>query len=200
MSIELIPNSRDSLGRFQEKKTPRAKRVEVWLEPQLISRIDSLCELLKVGRGRIIQRLLERLLPNENQPADHLSPGSSITRLDYQGNESNSMVLARQGHLLLTSGPEPWLEWEIIQGWNLAVRRSPLELAGPSLEDFIAIAEPALLSTGFDLEDQYIKQLLNHCKTLGEAAKPQIEQEDDIEVLPWPGSIQPLEGLSNPLR
>ena len=53
MSIELIPNSRDSLGPFKEE-TPRAKRVEVWLEPQLISRVDSLCELLKVGRGRII--------------------------------------------------------------------------------------------------------------------------------------------------
>ena len=82
---------------------------------------------------------------------NHLSPGSSITRLDYQGNESNSMVLARQGHLLLTSGPEPWLEWEIIQG-GIWVRRSPLELAGPSLEDFVAIAEPALLSSGFDLK------------------------------------------------
>ena len=194
MSIELIPNSRDSLGRFQEKKTPRAKRVEVWLEPQLISRVDSLCELLKVGRGRIIQRLMERLLPNENQPADHLSPGSSITRLDYEGNESNSMVLARQGHLLLTSGPEPWLEWEIIQGWNLAVRRSPLELAGPSLEDFVAIAEPALLSTGFDLEDQQISQLLNHCKTLGEDTNAP-KEEEDIEVLPWPGSAPPLKGL-----
>ena len=195
MSVEIIQNSRDSLGRFQEKKTPRAKRVEIWLEPQLIARVDSLCELLKVGRGRIIQRLMERLLPNENQPADHLSPGSSITRLDYEGNESNSMVLARQGHLLLTSGPEPWLEWEIIQGWNLAVRRSPLELAGPSLEDFVAIAEPALLSTGFDLEDQQISQLLNHCKTLGEATNPPEEEEEDIEVLPWPGSAPPLKGL-----
>ena len=196
MSVEIIQNSRDSLGRFQEKKTPRAKRVEIWLEPQLITRVDSLCELLKVGRGRIIQRLMERLLPSENQPADHLSPGSSITRLDYQGNESNSMVLARQGHLLLTSGPEPWLEWEIIQGWNLAVRRSPLELAGPSLEDFVAIAEPALLSTGFDLEDQQISQLLNHCKTLGEATNPpEEEEEEDIEVLPWPGSAPPIQGL-----
>ena len=194
MSVEIIQNSRDSLGRFQEKKTPRAKRVEIWLEPQLITRVDSLCELLKVGRGRIIQRLMERLLPSENQPADHLSPGSSITRLDYQGNESNSMVLARQGHLLLTSGPEPWLEWEIIQGWNLAVRRSPLELAGPSLEDFVAIAEPALLSTGFDLEDQQISQLLNHCKTLGEATNPE-EEEEDIEVLPWPGSAPTIKGL-----
>ena len=153
MSVEIIQNSRDSLGRFQEKKTPRAKRVEIWLEPQLITRVDSLCELLKVGRGRIIQRLMERLLPSENQPADHLSPGSSITRLDYQGNESNSMVLARQGHLLLTSGPEPWLEWEIIQGWNWQLD-ALTGLAGPSLEDFVAIAEPALLSTGFDLEDQ----------------------------------------------
>ena len=196
MSVEIIQNSRDSLGRFQEKKTPRAKRVEIWLEPQLITRVDSLCELLKVGRGRIIQRLMERLLPSENQPADHLSPGSSITRLDYQGNESNSMVLARQGHLLLTSGPEPWLEWEIIQGWNLAVRRSPLELAGPSLEDFVAIAEPALLSTGFDLEDQQISQLLNHCKTLGEATNPPEEEEtEDIEVLPWPGSAPTIKGL-----
>ncbi len=193
MSVEITQNSRDSLGRFQEKKTPRAKRVEIWLEPQLITRVDSLCELLKVGRGRVIQRLMERLLPHENQPADHLSPGSSITRLDYQGNESNSMVLARQGHLLLTSGPEPWLEWEIIQGWNLAVRRSPLELAGASLEDFVAIAEPALLSTGFDLEDQQISQLLNHCKTLGEANNP--PEEEDIEVLPWPGSAPPLKGL-----
>ena len=195
MSVETIQNSRDSLGRFQEKKTPRAKRVEIWLEPQLITRVDSLCELLKVGRGRIIQRLMERLLPSENQPADHLSPGSSITRLDYQGNESNSMVLARQGHLLLTSGPEPWLEWEIIEGWNLAVRRSPLELAGPSLEDFVAIAEPALLSTGFDLEDQQICQLLNHCKLLGKATNPPHEDEEDIEVLPWPGSAQSLKGL-----
>jgi hypothetical protein len=194
MSVETIQNSRDSLGRFQEKKTPRAKRVEIWLEPQLITRVDSLCELLKVGRGRIIQRLMERLLPNENQPADHLSPGSSITRLDYQGNESNSMVLARQGHLLLTSGPEPWLEWEIIQGWNLAFRRSPLELAGPSLEDFVAIAEPALLSSGFDLEDQQISQLLNHCKTLGEDTNPP-KEEEDIEVLPWPGPAQTLKGL-----
>ena len=194
MSVETIQNSRDSLGRFQEKKTPRAKRVEIWLEPQLITRVDSLCELLKVGRGRIIQRLMERLLPNENQPADHLSPGSSITRLDYQGNESNSMVLARQGHLLLTSGPEPWLEWEIIQGWNLAFRRSPLELAGPSLEDFVAIAEPDLLSSGFDLEDQQISQLLNHCKTLGEDTNPP-KEEEDIEVLPWPGPAQTLKGL-----
>ena len=194
MSVEIIQNSRDSLGRFQEKKTPRAKRVEIWLEPQLITRVDSLCELLKVGRGRIIQRLMERLLPSENQPADHLSPGSSITRLDYQGNESNSMVLARQGHLLLTSGPEPWLEWEIIQGWNLAVRRSPLELAGPSLEDFVAIAEPALFSSGFDLEDQQISQLLNHCKTLGEDTNPP-KEEEDIEVLPWPGPAQTLKGL-----
>ena len=72
-------------------------------------------------------------------------------------------------------------------------KRQPLELAGASLEDFVAIAEPALLSTGFDLEDQQISQLLNHCKTLGEANNP--PEEEDIEVLPWPGSAPPLKGL-----
>ena len=189
MSIELIPGSRDSLGRFQVKKTPRAKRVEVWLEPQLIARLDRLCGLLKVGRGRIIQRLINRLLPIEDRPADRLSPGSLVTRLDHQGNCSRSMVLARQGHLLLTSGPEPWLEWELIPGWNLALRRSPLELAGPSLEDFIAIAEPALLSYGFEAADRQVQQLLEHCQTLAKAAQPQPEEEEDIEVLPWPGAI-----------
>ena len=190
MNSDLIPTSRDSLGRFQEKKTAKAKRVEIWLEPHLISRIDGLCTLMRVGRGRIVQRLLECLLPKENQPPGPLSPGSNITRLDSQGNSSESMVLARQGHLLLTSGPEPWLEWEIIQGWNLAVRRSPLELAGPSLEDFVAIAEPALLNFGFDPEEHPTKQLLDHCQKLGEAKLSPIEEEDDIEVLPWPGSTR----------
>ena len=102
------------------------------------------------------------------------------------------MVLARQGHLLLTSGPEPWLEWELIPGWNLALRRSPLELAGPSLEDFIAIAKPALLSNGFEAADSQVQQLLEHCQTLAKAAQPQPEEEEeeeDIEVLPWPGAI-----------
>ena len=145
---------------------------------------------MRVGRGRIVQRLLECLLPKENQPPGPLSPGSKITRLDSQGNSSESMVLARQGHLLLTSGPEPWLEWEIIQGWNLAVRRSPLELAGPSLEDFVAIAEPALLNFGFDPEEHPTKQLLDHCQKLGEPKLSPIEAEDDIEVLPWPGSTR----------
>ena len=190
MNSDLIPTSRDSLGRFQEKKTAKAKRVEIWLEPHLISRIDGLCTLMRVGRGRIVQRLLECLLPKENQPPGPLSPGSNITRLDSQGNSNESMVLARQGHLLLTSGPEPWLEWEIIQGWNLAVRRSPLELAGPSLEDFVAIAEPALINFGFDPEEPHIKQLLDHCQKLGEPKLSPIEEEHDIEVLPWPGSTR----------
>ena len=192
MTLEALPSSRDSLGRFIEKQTPKAKRVEIWLEPQLISRLDRLCGLLKVGRGRIIQRLIERLLPIEDRPPDRLSPGSLITRLDHQGNCSSSMVLARQGHLLLTSGPEPWLEWELIPGWNLALRRSPLELAGPSLEDFIAIAEPALLSNGFESADNQVQQLLEHCQTLAKATQPQPEEEEeeeDIEVLPWPGAI-----------
>ena len=48
MSVEIIQNSRDSLGRFQEKKTPRAKRVEIWLEPQLIARVDSCASFWKL--------------------------------------------------------------------------------------------------------------------------------------------------------
>ena len=58
--------SRDSSGRFQASKEPKAKPVQVWLKPDVLERLDTYCAFYGVGRGRAIGHLLQGALPDPN--------------------------------------------------------------------------------------------------------------------------------------
>ena len=47
-------------GRYGNSKGPKAKRVEVWLQPQTIELLDTLTKQWGVGRGKVIDQLLTR--------------------------------------------------------------------------------------------------------------------------------------------
>jgi len=59
-------SSRDSSGRFQANKEPKAKPVQVWLKPDVLERLDTYCAFYGVGRGRAIGHLLQGALPDPN--------------------------------------------------------------------------------------------------------------------------------------
>ena len=58
--------SRDSSGRYQPSKEPKAKPVQVWLKPDVLERLDTYCAFYGVGRGRAIGHLLQGALPDPN--------------------------------------------------------------------------------------------------------------------------------------
>ena len=58
--------SRDSGGRFQASKEPKAQPVQVWLTPDVLQRLDTYCAFYGVGRGRAIGHLLQGALPDPN--------------------------------------------------------------------------------------------------------------------------------------
>jgi hypothetical protein len=184
---------RDQQGRFVEKQSPLARRVEVWLEPDFIALLDRHCAPLKEGRGRLIQRLLQQLLKDGMEP-NHLAPGRSLVRINAQGLQPSTEVMTadQDGHVL-TTGPEPWLEWTSLEGWNLLMRPQPLELAAASLLDLVAVAEPALMSAGFDTEDPEVAALIAACAEAQALALDQVATDDDdedLEFLPWDGTPQ----------
>jgi hypothetical protein len=184
---------RDQHGRFVEKQSPLARRVEVWLEPDLIELIDRHCAPLKEGRGRLMQRLLQQLLKAE-MPADQFAPGRPLVRVSAEGLERDTHVLtADQAGRLLTCGPEAWLEWHHLEGWNVLLRQDPLELAGASLEDLVAVAEPALMSAGFDLQVPEVAAVLAACAAALAEEQALLSAEsvdDDFEFVPWDGTPQ----------
>ena len=47
-------------GRFGDSKAPKAKRIEVWLQPQTVELLDTLTTQWGVGRGKVIDQLLTR--------------------------------------------------------------------------------------------------------------------------------------------
>ena len=53
-------SQRGSDGRFSQSETPKAKRVEVWLQPQTVELLDTLTKQWGVGRGKVIDQLLTR--------------------------------------------------------------------------------------------------------------------------------------------
>ena len=184
---------RDQHGRFVEKQSPLARRVEVWLEPDLIELIDRHCAPLKEGRGRLMQRLLQQLLKAE-MPADQFAPGRSLVRVSAEGLERDTHVLtADQAGRLLTCGPEAWLEWRHLEGWNLLLRQEPLELAGASLQDLVAVAEPALMSVGYAPNDPQVIALLAECSAAQQAElalQAAHADDEDLEFIPWDGTPQ----------
>ena len=188
---------RDQQGRFVEKQSPLARRVEVWLEPDFMEMLDRHCAPLKEGRGRLIQRLLQQLI-KEGMAPDHLAPGRPLVRINAQGLVLNTQVMTadQDGHVL-TAGPEPWLEWTSLEGWNLLLRREPLELAAASLLDLVAVAEPALMSAGFDTESPEVAALIAACAEAQSAALEQTgpdsgDDDQDLEFVPWDGTPQVL--------
>lgn len=184
---------RDQHGRFVEKQSPLARRVEIWLEPDLIELIDRHCAPLKEGRGRLMQRLLQPLLKADME-ADQFAPGRPLVRVSAEGLERNSYVLtADQAGKLLTCGPEAWLEWRHLEGWNVLLRQDPLELAGATLDELAAVAEPALMSAGFDLQAPDVAAVLAACAAALEEEQVLLKAEsldDDFEFVPWDGTPQ----------
>ena len=47
-------------GRFGGSDGPKAKRIEVWLQPQTVELLDTLCKQWNVGRGKVIDQLVTR--------------------------------------------------------------------------------------------------------------------------------------------
>ena len=187
---------RDQHGRFVEKQSALARRVEVWLEPDFIEMLDRHCAPLKEGRGRLIQRLLQQLLKDGMEP-DHLAPGRSLVRISAQGLQVDTQVMTadHQEGRVLTTGPEPWLEWTSLEGWNLLLRPQPLELAAASLLDLVAVAEPALMSAGFDTEEPEVAALIAACAAaqalaLAQAGADVDHNDEDLEFIPWDGTPQ----------
>ena len=187
---------RDQQGRFVEKQSPLARRVEVWLEPDFIEMLDRHCAPLKEGRGRLIQRLLQQLLKDGMEP-DHLAPGRSLVRISAQGLQADTQVMTadQQEGRVLTTGPEPWLEWTSLEGWNLLLRSEPLELAAASLLDLVTVAEPALMSAGFDTESPEVAALIAACAEAQALAQAQAgadvdDNDEDLEFIPWDGTPQ----------
>jgi hypothetical protein len=66
-------------------------------------------------------------------------------------------------------------------------------LAAPTLVDLVAVAEPALMSSGFEPNDPDVVALLEACATALEAeqalARDQ-NDDDDFEFIPWDGTPQ----------
>lgn len=187
---------RDQQGRFVEKQSPLARRVEIWLEPDFIELLDRHCAPLKEGRGRLVQRLLQQLLKDGIEP-DHLAPGRSLVRISAQGLQADTQVMTvdHQEGRVLTTGPEPWLEWTSLEGWNLLLRPQPLELAAASLLDLVAVAEPALMSAGFDLGAPEVAALLAACaasqaQALAQSNSESNDEDEDLEFVPWDGTPQ----------
>ena len=184
---------RDQQGRFVEKQSALARRVEVWLEPDLIALVDRHCAPLKEGRGRLIQRLLQQLLKAGMEP-DNFSPGRPLVRISAEGVDLTSQVMTSDpGGRVLTCGPEAWLEWTYLEGWNLLLRRDPLELAAATLVDLAAVAEPALMGAGYDIHDPDVSALLAACASALDQAQglpgPAADDED-FEFIPWDGTPQ----------
>ena len=46
-------------GRYSESPTVKALRVEVWLQPHTVERLDQLCRQWDVGRGKVIDHILK---------------------------------------------------------------------------------------------------------------------------------------------
>jgi len=194
---------RNEQGRFIEKQCPLARRVELWLEPNCIEAIDRHCSPRKLGRGRYLQQLLMQLLATD-VPVGAFSPGVVLIRLSATG-LSNCLVLQQDParNVLLSSGPEPWLEWQLLPGWNLAVRQQPLEVVGASLQDIAAVLEPALQGLGFDPSDREYLQLQGLClealrqeqpaegpTATTESTSPSPAPDEDLEFIPWDGTPQ----------
>ena len=53
-------SKRRSDGRFGASDGPKAKRIEVWLQPQTVELLDTLTQQWGVGRGKVIDQLLTR--------------------------------------------------------------------------------------------------------------------------------------------
>ena len=191
---------RNEQGRFIEKQTPLARRVELWLEPSCVEAIDRHCNPRGVGRGKFLQQLLMQLLATD-LPVGVFSPGSNLMRVAVIG-LSDCLVLQQDAErcVLLTSSPEPWLEWQLLPGWNLAVRQQPLEVVGASLEDIAAVLEPALQGFGINpLEPEFI-QLQGLCLEALRLEQPSLEPvasnldpDEDLEFIPWDGTPQHIE-------
>ena len=191
---------RNEQGRFIEKQTPLARRVELWLEPSCVEAIDRHCNPRGVGRGKFLQQLLMQLLATD-LPVGVFSPGSNLIRVAVIG-LSNCLVLQQDAErfVLLTSGPEPWLEWQLLPGWNLAVRQQPLEVVGASLEDIAAVLEPALQGFGINPLDPEFIQLQGLCLEALRLEQPSLEPvasnldlDEDLEFIPWDGTPQHIE-------
>jgi hypothetical protein len=134
-------------------------------------------------------------------PVGVFSPGSNLMRVAVNG-LSNCLVLQQDAErcVLLTTGPEPWLEWQLLPGWNLAVRQQPLEVVGPSLEDIAAVLEPALQGFGINPVDQDFIQLQGFCLESLRLEQPSLDpvasnlaSDDDLEFVPWDGTPQHIE-------
>lgn len=191
---------RNEQGRFIEKQTPLARRVELWLEPSCVEAIDRHCNPRGVGRGKFLQQLLMQLLATD-LPVGVFSPGSNLIRVAVIG-LSDCLVLQQDAErcVLLTSGPEPWLEWQLLPGWNLAVRQHPLEVVGASLEDIAAVLEPALQGFGINPLDPEFIQLQGLCLEALRLEQPSLEPvasnldpDEDLEFIPWDGTPQHIE-------
>lgn len=191
---------RNEQGRFIEKQTPLARRVELWLEPSCVEAIDRHCNPRGVGRGKFLQQLLMQLLASD-VAVGVFSPGSNLIRVAVIG-LSDCLVLQQDAErcVLLTSGPEPWLEWQLLPGWNLAVRQQPLEVVGASLEDIAAVLEPALQGFGINLLDPEFIQLQGLCLEALRLEQPSLEPvasnldpDEDLEFIPWDGTPQHIE-------
>jgi len=191
---------RNEQGRFIEKQTPLARRVELWLDPSCIEAIDRHCNPLGVGRGKFLQQLLLVLLATD-VPVGVFSPGANLMRASING-FSNCLVLQQDVErcLLLTSDPEPWLEWQLLPGWNLAVRQQPLEVVGASLDDIAAVLEPALQAFGISPLDPEFIQLQGLCLEALRLEQPSLEPvasnldpDEDLEFIPWDGTPQHIE-------
>ena len=191
---------RNEQGRFIEKQTPLARRVELWLEPSCVEAIDRHCNPRGVGRGKFLQQLLMQLLATD-LPVGVFSPGSNLMRVAVIG-LSNCLVLQQDAErcVLLTSSPEPWLEWQLLPGWNLAVRQQPLEVVGASLEDIAAVLEPALQGFGINPLDPEFIQLQGLCLEALRLEQPSLEPvasnvypDEDLEFIPWDGTPQHIE-------
>ena len=134
-------------------------------------------------------------------PVGVFSPGSNLMRVSANG-LSNCLVLQQDAErcVLLTTGPEPWLEWQLLPGWNLAVRQQPLEVVGASLEDIAAVLEPALQGFGINPVDPDFIQLQGFCLEALRLEQPSLEpdasnldSDDDLEFIPWDGTPQHIE-------
>lgn len=53
-------SQRGSDGKFSQSDAPKAKRIEVWLQPQTVELLDTLTKQWGVGRGKVIDQLLTR--------------------------------------------------------------------------------------------------------------------------------------------
>ena len=58
--MEHTNSQRGPDGRFGESKGPKARRIEVWLQPQTVELLDTLTKQWGVGRGKVIDQLITR--------------------------------------------------------------------------------------------------------------------------------------------